>query len=130
MLRSVFDDTYNYMKSGHLLRQVINKLAVINFNRQAERHQFNDLYEKLLKDLQAAGNAGEFYTPRAVTQFMTDMLNPQLGETVMDPPPAPAAFWSAPSSTCASKCKRPSKNACCKPPCAASRKSRCRTACA
>ena len=92
VLRSVFDDTYNYMKSGHLLRQVINKLAVINFNRQAERHQFNDLYEKLLKDLQAAGNAGEFYTPRAVTQFMTDMLNPQLGETVMDPATGTGGF--------------------------------------
>ncbi len=63
MLRSVFDDTYNYMKSGHLLRQVINELAVINFNRQAERHQFNDLYEKLLKDLQAAGNAASFIRP-------------------------------------------------------------------
>lgn len=92
VLRSVFDDTYNYMKSGHLLRQVINKLAVIDFNRQAERHQFNDLYEKLLKDLQAAGNAGEFYTPRAVTQFMTDILNPQLGETVMDPATGTGGF--------------------------------------
>ena len=92
VLRSVFDDTYNYMKSGHLLRQVINKLAVIDFNRQAERHQFNDLYEKLLKDLQAAGNAGEFYTPRAVTQFMTDITNPQLGETVMDPATGTGGF--------------------------------------
>ncbi len=92
VLRSVFDDTYNYMKSGHLLRQVINKLAVIDFNRQAERHQFNYLYEKLLKDLQAAGNAGEFYTPRAVTQFMTDIVNPQLGETVMDPATGTGGF--------------------------------------
>ena len=92
VLRSVFDDTYNYMKSGHLLRQVINKLAVIDFNRQAERHQFNDLYERLLKDLQAAGNAGEFYTPRAVTQFMTDITNPQLGETVMDPATGTGGF--------------------------------------
>ena len=92
VLRSVFDDTYNYMKSGHLLRQVINKLAVINFNRQAQRHQFNDLYEKLLKDLQAAGNAGEFYTPRAVTQFMVDMVNPQLGEVVLDPATGTGGF--------------------------------------
>lgn len=92
VLRSVFDDTYNYMKSGHLLRQVINKLASIDFNRQAQRHQFNDLYEKLLKDLQAAGNAGEFYTPRAVTQFMTDIIHPQLGETVMDPATGTGGF--------------------------------------
>ena len=66
VVRGVFEDAFNYMKSGHLLRQVINKLNAINFNRQAERHQFNDLYEKILKDLQSAGNAGEFYTPRAV----------------------------------------------------------------
>ena len=63
VVRGVFEDAYNYMKSGHLLRQVINKLGGIDFNRQAERHQFNDLYEKILKDLQSAGNAGEFYTP-------------------------------------------------------------------
>jgi type I restriction enzyme M protein len=85
VVRGVFEDAYNYMKSGHLLRQVINKLNAIDFNRQAERHQFNDLYEKILKDLQSAGNAGEFYTPRAVTQFMVDMVNPQLGEKVLDP---------------------------------------------
>ena len=85
VVRSVFEDAYNYMKSGQLLRQVINKLNAIDFNRQAERHQFNDLYEKILKDLQSAGNAGEFYTPRAVTQFMVDMINPMLGEVVLDP---------------------------------------------
>ena len=59
VVRGVFEDAYNYMKSGQLLRQVINKLNAIDFNRQAERHQFNDLYEKILKDLQSAGNAGE-----------------------------------------------------------------------
>ena len=85
VVRSVFEDAYNYMKSGQLLRQVINKLNAIDFNRQAERHQFNDLYEKILRDLQSAGNAGEFYTPRAVTQFMVDMVNPRLGEVVFDP---------------------------------------------
>jgi type I restriction enzyme M protein len=85
VVRSVFEDAYNYMKSGQLLRQVINKLNAIDFNRQAERHQFNDLYEKILKDLQSAGNAGEFYTPRAVTQFMVDQVNPRLGERVLDP---------------------------------------------
>ena len=85
VVRSVFEDAYNYMKSGQLLRQVINKLNAIDFNRQTERHQFNDLYEKILKDLQSAGNAGEFYTPRAVTQFMVDQVNPRLGERVLDP---------------------------------------------
>jgi type I restriction enzyme M protein len=85
VVRSVFEDAFNYMKSGQLLRQIINKLNAINFHRQADRHQFNDLYEKILRDLQAAGNAGEFYTPRAVTQFMVDIVNPRLGETVLDP---------------------------------------------
>ncbi|HWH84910.1 MAG TPA: class I SAM-dependent DNA methyltransferase [Burkholderiaceae bacterium] len=85
VVRGVFEDAYNYMKSGQLLRQVINKLNAIDFNRQTERHQFNDIYEKILKDLQSAGNAGEFYTPRAVTQFMVDMVNPKLGERVLDP---------------------------------------------
>jgi type I restriction enzyme M protein len=92
VVRSVFEDAYNYMKSGQLLRQVINKLNAIDFNRQAERHQFNDLYEKILKDLQSAGNAGEFYTPRAVTQFMVDMVNPQLGERVLDPATGTGGF--------------------------------------
>src|SRR3990167_575108 len=92
VVRGVFEDAYNYMKSGHLLRQVVNKLNGIDFNRQAERHQFNDLYEKILKDLQSAGNAGEFYTPRAVTQFMVDMVNPQLGEVVLDPATGTGGF--------------------------------------
>ncbi|MGA3845329.1 N-6 DNA methylase [Ralstonia nicotianae] len=83
--REVFGDAYNYMKSGQLLRQVINKINEIDFNNRTERHLFNDLYEKILKDLQSAGNAGEFYTPRAVTQFMVDQVNPRLGERVLDP---------------------------------------------
>jgi len=85
VVQAVFEDAFNYMKSGQLLRQVINKINEIDFNSQQDRHQFNDLYEKILKDLQSAGNAGEFYTPRAVTQFMVDMVNPQLGEAVLDP---------------------------------------------
>ncbi len=92
VVRGVFEDAFNYMKSGQLLRQVINKLNAIDFNRQSERHQFNDLYEKILRDLQSAGNAGEFYTPRAVTQFMVDMVNPQLGEVVMDPATGTGGF--------------------------------------
>jgi len=85
IVKAVFESSYNYMKSGTLFRQVANKLNEINFNRKDDRHHFNDLYEKILKDLQSAGNAGEYYTPRAVTKFMTQMVNPQLGETVLDP---------------------------------------------
>jgi len=83
---SVFEDAYNYMKSGTLLRQVINTIEMdVDFNSSTDRHLFNDIYEKILADLQSAGNAGEYYTPRAVTQFMVDILNPQLGESVLDP---------------------------------------------
>jgi len=85
VVRGVFEDAYNYMKSGTLMRQVINKLNEIDFNRQSDKHEFGDVYEKLLSDLQNAGNAGEFYTPRAVTQFMVDQVDPKLGETVLDP---------------------------------------------
>ncbi|WP_129596911.1 type I restriction-modification system subunit M [Methanohalophilus profundi] len=85
VIRSVFEDSYNYMKSGTLMRQVINKINEIDFNRSNDRHTFNDIYEKILKDLQSAGNAGEYYTPRAVTQFMVQMTNPQLGDRIMDP---------------------------------------------
>lgn len=92
VVRGVFEDANNFMKSGHLLRQVINKLAAIDFNRKSERHQFNDIYEKILRDLQSAGNAGEFYTPRAVTQFMVDQVNPRLGERVLDPATGTGGF--------------------------------------
>jgi type I restriction enzyme M protein len=85
VVRGVFEDAYNYMKSGTLLRQVINKLGEIDFNKQGDRHEFGEVYEKLLSDLQNAGNAGEFYTPRAVTQFMVDQVDPKLGETILDP---------------------------------------------
>ncbi len=86
IIRDVFQDAYNYMKSGHLVRQVINKINEgIDFNRSEDRHVFNEIYEKILKDLQSAGHAGEFYTPRAVTQFMADMVDPTLGEKVLDP---------------------------------------------
>ncbi|MCS6267910.1 MAG: SAM-dependent DNA methyltransferase [Vampirovibrio sp.] len=85
VVKNVFEDAYNYMKSGQLLRQVINKINEINFNKSEDRHLFGDIYEQLLKDLQSAGNAGEFYTPRAVTQLIVDLINPQLGETILDP---------------------------------------------
>jgi len=85
MVREVFADTYNYMKSGTLIRQVINKINQIDFNSIQDRHVFNEIYEQILRNLQSAGNAGEYYTPRPVTNFMVDMVNPQLGETVLDP---------------------------------------------
>ena len=85
IVRSVFEDGYNYMKSGTLMRQVINKINEIDFNSSEDRHIFGDIYEKILSDLQSAGNAGEYYTPRAVTQFMADMVDPKLSEKVLDP---------------------------------------------
>ncbi len=86
VIRNVFEDAYNYMKSGQLMRQVINKLqAGVDFNKSSDRHSLGDMYEQILKDLQSAGNAGEFYTPRAVTQFMVNQVDPQLHEKVMDP---------------------------------------------
>ena len=85
LVRGVFEDAYNYMKSGTLLRQVVNKLNEIDFTASTDRHVFNDVYEMILKDLQSAGNAGEYYTPRAVTRFMTERVDPALGETVLDP---------------------------------------------
>lgn len=85
VIRNVFLDAYNYMKSGTLMRQVINKINEINFNTTDDRHTFGDIYEQILKDLQSAGNAGEFYTPRAITQFMVDIVDPQLDEKVLDP---------------------------------------------
>jgi type I restriction enzyme M protein len=95
VIRSVFEDAYNYMKSGQLIRQVVNKIEEgVHFNKAKERHLFGDMYEQLLRDLQAAGNAGEFYTPRAVTEFMVRMANPQLGEKVIDPACGTGGFLS------------------------------------
>ena len=85
VVRDVFEDAYNYMKSGHLLRQVVNKINGIDFNNLADRRHFGDIYEQILNDLQSAGNAGEYYTPRAVTSFMARMIDPKPGETLLDP---------------------------------------------
>ena len=85
VVKEAFSDAFNYMKNGTLLRQVVNKLNEIDFTSSEERHLFGDLYEQILKDLQSAGNAGEFYTPRAVTRFIVKMINPQLGESILDP---------------------------------------------
>jgi type I restriction enzyme M protein len=85
ILKNAFEDAFNFMKNGTLMRQVINKLNEIDFNNSQDKHLFGEIYEQILKDLQSAGNAGEYYTPRAVTQFMVDMINPQLGERILDP---------------------------------------------
>jgi type I restriction enzyme M protein len=86
MVGAVFKDAHNYMKSGTLLRQVIDTIEDdVDFTSSTDRHLFNDIYERVLADLQSAGNAGEYYTPRAVTQFMVEILNPQLGEKLLDP---------------------------------------------
>jgi type I restriction enzyme M protein len=85
IVKWVFEDSFNYMKSGVLIRQVVNKINQIDFTKKAELHIFNDIYEKVLKDLQSAWNAGEYYTPRAVTQFIVDMTAPILWDKVFDP---------------------------------------------
>ena len=85
VVRDVFEDAYNYMKSGQLLRQVINKINGVDFNNLTDRRHFGDIYEQVLNDLQSAGNAGEYYTPRAVTSFMARMIDPKPGETLLDP---------------------------------------------
>ncbi len=85
VVRDVFEDAYNYMKSGQLMRQVVNKINAIDFNNLTERQHFGDIYEQILNDLQSAGNAGEYYTPRAVTAFMVDRIDPRPGQTLFDP---------------------------------------------
>jgi type I restriction enzyme M protein len=85
VVRDVFEDAYNYMKSGQLMRQVVNKISGVDFNNLAERQHFGDIYEQILTDLQSAGNAGEYYTPRAVTAFMADRIDPKPGEILLDP---------------------------------------------
>jgi type I restriction enzyme M protein len=85
VVKDVFEDAYNYMKSGQLMRQVVNKINGIDFNSLTDRQHFGDLYEQILNDLQSAGNAGEYYTPRAVTAFMVDRIDPRPGELLLDP---------------------------------------------
>lgn len=84
IVKNVFEDANNYMKNGTLLRQVINILNEVDFTEYEERHAFNDIYETILKDLQSAGSSGEFYTPRSLTEFLVEMLKPQVGEKIAD----------------------------------------------
>jgi len=92
IIRNIFDGTNNYMKSGTTFRQAINKLNEIDFNSSKEHHIFNAIYEDVLQGLATKKDTGEFYTPRAVTQFIIDMVNPQLGEKIADPACGTAGF--------------------------------------
>lgn len=84
IVKGVFEDSNQYMKDGILIRQLVNLINEINFDDYADLHAFGEIYETLLKELQSAGSSGEYYTPRAVTDFMIKMLNPKLGERVAD----------------------------------------------
>lgn len=84
IVKTAFADVNNYMKDGVLLRQVINIIDELDLNDNDEIHAFGSIYEDILKELQSAGSSGEFYTPRAVTDFMAKMIKPQIGETVAD----------------------------------------------
>lgn len=85
VVRDVFQDAHNYMKSGHLMRQVVNKIKEVDFKKMTERQHFGDIYEQILNDLQSTKHSGEYYTPRAVTAFMADRIDPKPGETLLDP---------------------------------------------
>lgn len=84
IVKTMFEDANQYMKDGTLLRQVINVIDELNLEDYNERHVFGEIYESILKELQSAGSAGEFYTPRAVTDFMAMMIDPQIGENMAD----------------------------------------------
>ena len=84
IVQTTFADANNYMKDGVLLRQVINIIDELDLGDYEESHAFGEIYESILKELQSAGSAGEFYTPRAVTDFMAKMIRPQVGETMAD----------------------------------------------
>lgn len=84
LVKEVFTDLNNYMKDGVLIRQVVNVLNEIDLTDFKVRHAFNEIYETILKELQSAGKSGEFYTPRALTDFIVKMVEPKIGETVAD----------------------------------------------
>ncbi len=84
IVKTTFEDANNYMKDGVLLRQVINIIDELDLGDYEESHAFGEIYESILRELQSAGSAGEFYTPRAVTDFMAQIINPQIGEKVAD----------------------------------------------
>lgn len=84
IVQTTFADANNYMKDGVLLRQVVNVIDELDLSDYEESHAFGEIYETILKELQSAGSAGEFYTPRAVTDFMAMMIKPKIGEHMAD----------------------------------------------
>lgn len=84
IVHSMFEDANQYMKNGTLLKQVVNEIDSIDFSDYQQSHAFGDIYESILRELQSAGSSGEFYTPRAVTDFMAEMIHPQIGEKMAD----------------------------------------------
>jgi type I restriction enzyme M protein len=95
IVKEVFDGSNNYMKSGYEMRKVIKKLNEIDFNNSEDKHIFGNIYESILQELRDAGNKGEYYTPRAVTQLMTQLTNPKLGEKILDPAAGTGGFLTA-----------------------------------
>ncbi len=95
IVKEIFDGSNNFMKSGYEMRKVINKLNEIDFNNSDDKHIFGNIYESILIELRDAGNKGEYYTPRAVTQLMTQMTDPKLGEKVLDPAAGTGGFLTA-----------------------------------
>ena len=95
LVHEVFAGNYNYMKSGIHLRQVINKLNEIDFNNSKDKHVFGQIYETFLSELQSAGTLGEFYTPRAITELLTELTNPKAGEKMLDPACGTGGFLTA-----------------------------------
>ena len=84
IVRTTFEDANQYMKDGVLLRQVVNTIDELDLSDYEESHAFGEIYESILRELQSAGSAGEFYTPRAVTEFMAQMIKPRIGEKMAD----------------------------------------------
>ena len=95
LVREVFANNYNYMKSGIHLRQVINKLNEIDFNNSKDKQVFGEIYESFLSELQSAGTLGEFYTPRAITELLAELTDPKAGEKVLDPSCGTGGFLTA-----------------------------------
>ena len=128
-MRGVFEDAYNYMKSGQLMRQVVNKITGVDFNNLAERQHFGDIYEQILNDLQSAGNAGEYYTPRAVTAFMVDRIDPKPGEILFDPACGTGGFLTCALPHNARPLRQDARpeNGPCRPACGPPKRSSCRT---
>jgi type I restriction enzyme M protein len=107
VVASVFKGTVNRMINGYLLRDVINKINSIHFDMSEEIHTLGFLYESLLREMRdAAGDSGEFYTPRPIIRFMVQVVNPQLGETVLDPAAGTGGFLVESFKHISAQCKK------------------------